>query len=214
MPKAQPVTHTEDLYHRAGTALGDAVEQAATAVAGGDFARAATAAQRLARYAGHVQVAVVRDALAAGADWWQLGEHLGLHPQAAYEQYRGASEGLHPPAQQHPQLAVVCTAGLLAHHDQADEYGVDLDDLGDDHSLTQDPTVLRLRLAAAALGEDVWIAVRLPGGYEGADDLDDGAASARWMTVVTRPDDLGWLREALQLRTENPAEDEDDLEAL
>ena len=31
---------------------------------------------------------------------------------------------------------------------------------------------------AAALGEDVWIAVRLPGRYEGADDLDDGAASA------------------------------------
>ena len=55
----------------------------------------------------------------------------------------------------------------------------------------------------------MWIAVRLPGGYEGADDLDDGAASARWTTAVTHPDDLGWLREALQLRTENPAEEDD-----
>jgi hypothetical protein len=74
--------------------------------------------------------------------------------------------------------------------------------------------VLRLRRAAAALGEDVWIAVQLPGGYQGSDDLDDGAASARWTTVVTRPDDLGWLREALQLRTSDPVEDEDDLEPL
>ena len=71
MPKAQPVTHTEDMYQRAGTALGDAVEQAATAVAGGDFARAAAAAQQLAQYAEHVQIAVVHDAL--GADWWRLG---------------------------------------------------------------------------------------------------------------------------------------------
>jgi hypothetical protein len=34
---------------------------------------------------------------------------------------------------------------------------------GDDHSLTRGPGVVRLREAAAALGEDVWIAVRLPG---------------------------------------------------
>jgi hypothetical protein len=32
---------------------------------------------------------------------------------------------------------VVCTAGLVAEHDLDDEYGVDLDDLGDDHSLTR-----------------------------------------------------------------------------
>jgi len=44
----------------------------------------------------------------------------------------------------------------------------------------------------------------------GADDLEDGVASARWTTVVTHPDDLGWLREALRLRTENATEAEDD----
>lgn len=217
MPKALTMTHTEDLHQRAGATLGAALEQAATAVAAGDFARAATAAQQLARYAEHVQTAVVRDTLAAGADWWQLGEFLGLHPQAAYEQYRSVAEGLHPPAQQQPWLAVVCTAGLITEHDQDDEHGIDLADLadlGDDHSLTQDPTVLRLRQAADLLDEDVWITVRLPGDYEGADDLDDGTAVRRWTTVVTHPDELGWLREALQLLAGTDHEDVDDLEPL
>jgi hypothetical protein len=152
---------------------------------------------------------VVRDALAAGADWWQLGEHLGPHPQAAYEQHRAAAEGLRPPAQQRPQLAVMCTAGLLAEHDHDAEHGVDLDDLGDDHSLTQDPTVARIRAAAGLLDEDVWITVRLPGDYEGADELDDRAAMHRWTIVVTHPDELGWLREALQALTGD--DDEHDL---
>ncbi|RKF24831.1 hypothetical protein [Micromonospora globbae] len=214
MPKALPMTHTEDLHQRASVILGAALEHAATAVAVGDFTRAATAAQQLAQYAGHVQTAVVRDALAAGADWWQFGEFLGLHPQAAYEQYCGVAEGLHPPAQQQPRLAVVCTAGLVAEHDQDDEHGIDLDDLGDDHSLTQDPTVMRLRQAADLLDEDVWITVRLPGDYEGADDLDEGTAVRRWTTVVTHPDELGWLREALQLLAGTGREDIDDLEPL
>jgi hypothetical protein len=50
--------------------------------AAGDFTRASAAAARLLQYAEHAQSAVVRDALAAGADWWQLGEHFGLRPQA------------------------------------------------------------------------------------------------------------------------------------
>ena len=79
---------------------------------------------------------------------------------------------------------MVCTAGLLSEHDQDDDHGLDLDDLGDDHSLTQDPTVARIRAAAALLDDDVWIAVRLPGDYEGADDLDDDAATSRWTSVV------------------------------
>ena len=192
-----------------------AAGHAQLAVAGGDFDQAATAAQHLRQYAEHVQTAVVRDVLAAGTDWWRLGDHLSLHPQAAYEQYRGVAEGLRPPAEQQPHLAVVCTAGLVAEHDLDDEYGVDLDDLGDDHSLTRDPTVVRLREAAALLDEDVWIAVRLPDDYEGADDLDDGAATSRWTTVVAHPDELGWLREALALNAEDPdGEADDDLEPL
>lgn len=86
---------------------------------------------------------------------------------------------------------MVYTAGLLDAHDLDDESGIDLDDLGDDHSLTQDPTVVRLRAAAAALHEDAWIAVRLPGTYEGEDEIDDDAAISRWSTVVTHPDELG-----------------------
>jgi hypothetical protein len=186
------------LYRQVGTTLGDCAGQAATAVASGDFTQAATAAQRLLQYAEHVQTAVVRDALASGADWWQLGEHLSLHPQAAYEQYRGGPEGLRPPAEQRPHLTVVWTAGLLAEHDRDEEYGIDLEDLGNDHSLSREPGVVRLRESAAAFGEDVWIAVRLPGGYEGADNLDDGVVASRCTTVVIYPDELGWWREALR----------------
>lgn len=63
----------------------------------------------------------------------------------------------------------------------------------------------------------MWIAVRLPGTYEGEDDLDDDTAISRWTTVVDHPDELGWLREALQLRAEaadTDDEEEDDLEPL
>jgi hypothetical protein len=104
---------------------------------------------------------------------------------------------------------VVCTAGLLAEHDQDAGHGVDLDDLGDDHSLTQDPTVAHIRAAAEVLAEDVWIAVCLPGDYEGADEFDDGAAVHRWTSVVTHPDELGWLREALQTLAGDDQEVED-----
>jgi hypothetical protein len=213
MPQATAMTHTEDLRRRVDDAIADALQRAATAAAGGDFAAASTAAIALRQDAEHAVTAVVRDALAAGLDWWALGEHLGLHPQAAYEQYRGAVEGLRTPAQQRPDLAVVCTAGLLDAHDFDDESGIDLDDLGDDHSLTQDPTVVRLRAAAAAFGEDAWIAVRLPGTYEGEDEIDDDAAITRWTTVVTHPDELGWLREALRHRDETDDPD-DELEPL
>lgn len=217
MPQAVAVTHTEDLYQRAGDILTDATRQAAAAVAAGDFPAAATAADQLRQYAEHTCTAVIRDALAADADWWAIGEHLGVHPQAAYEQYRHVAEGLRAPAEQQPSLAVVCTAGLAAEHDQDDEYGIDLDDLGDDHSLTGDPTVARLHAAATLLDDDVWIAVRLPGEYEGDDDLDDDeAVISRWTTVVTHSDELGWLRETLQLRTDgdDDEDDEDELEPL
>jgi hypothetical protein len=135
-----------------------------------------------------------------------------MHPQAAWEQYRGVVEGPRSPAEQRPQLAVLCTAGLVAAHDMDRGCGIDLEDLGADHSLMLDPTVVRLRAAAAAVGEDIWIAVRLPGQYEGDDDLDDNAAIIRWTSVVLHTDELGWLREALELAA---AEDEeDDLEPL
>ena len=77
--------------------------------------------------------------------------------------------------------------------------------------LSADPTVARLREAARMLGDDIWIAVKLPGEFEGDDDLDDGTAIRRWTTVVLHPDELGWLREALALdaNDEDPGDDED-----
>jgi hypothetical protein len=62
-----------------------------------------------------------------------------------------------------------------------------------------------------ALDEDVWIAVRLPGAYEGDDEIDDDAAISRWSAVVTHPDELGWPREALRHRADDP---DDELEPL
>jgi len=161
------MTHTEDAGHRIGTTFTDALDATADAVVARDFAKAATQAGLLCERAEHLSTSVVRDALAAGTDWWTLGEHLGVHPQAAYEQYRGAREGLPSPAEQRPELAVLLTAGVAAEHDWDDAYGIDLDDLSEDHSLHRDPTVLRLRQAAALLREDVWIAVNIPGDYEG-----------------------------------------------
>jgi hypothetical protein len=69
--------------------------------------------------------------------------------------------------------------------------------------------VVQLRAAAQLLGNDIWIAVKLPGEYDG-DDLDDDAAIRRWTTVALYPDELGWLREALALNAEDPDDDEDD----
>lgn len=209
--------YTEDLCGRCGDALSEALTAAAAAAAVGDWRQATDAAVRLEEWARHTRTAVVRDALAACTDWWTLGELLGLHPQAAYEQYRAVAAGLASPALQRPGLAVVCTAGLVSTHDFDGDYGIDLDDLGDDHSLTAEPTVARLRAAAVTLGEDLWIAVRLPGGYEGADDTPEpDAAIARWTTVVLHSDELGWLREALAFNAtaDEETDDEDDGEPL
>jgi hypothetical protein len=39
----------------------------------------------------------------------------------------------------------------------------DADDLDPGHSLAADPTIARMRETAAMLGQDIWIAVKLPG---------------------------------------------------
>jgi hypothetical protein len=144
-----------------------------------------------------------------GWDWWQIGELLTVHPQAAFDAYASLADGTRTPAQQRLHLAVVCTAGLVAEHDMDTAHGIDLDDVDPQHSLVTDPTVVRLRAAAQLLGDDIWIAVKLPGEYAGDDDLDD-AATRRWTTVALYPDELGWLREPLALNAEDPDDDEDD----
>ncbi|MDQ1248727.1 MAG: hypothetical protein QG597_3100, partial [Actinomycetota bacterium] len=172
------------------------------------WTRAADQVEVLRQAAGQAQEAVVADALDAGVDWWTLGECLGIHPQEAWERFRGVVEGLVSPAAQRPLLAVVCTAGLDADHDCGGA-GIDLEDLCDSHSLTRDPTVVRLRHAADLLGTGLWVSVRLPGDYVGADEVDDGEAVSRWTTVVLHADELGWLRQALECDADsNGAESE------
>lgn len=133
-----------------------------------------------------------------------------MHPQAAFEEYANLADGTTTPARQRPALAATCTAGLAALHDMEPCYGIDIDDLDSGHSLSADPTVARLRETAAMLGEDIWIAVKLPGEFEGDDDLADGTAIRRWTTVVLHPDELGWLREALALDAESEDPDDDE----
>jgi hypothetical protein len=204
MTQAEAMTHTEDLRRRAGAKFTEDLDAAAAAAAAGDFRQAATGARQVHEHGGALVTAVLRDALAAGAGWWDLGEHLSMHPQEAYERYRSAREGLLSPAQQRPELAVVLTAGVAAEHDWDDAYGIDLDDLGAGHSLQSDPTVLRLRQAAELLREGIWIAVNTPGEYEGDGQADEDAVATQWTTVVMAVSELVFLREALAL---NAAED-------
>ena len=66
------------------------------------------------------------------------------------------------------------------------------------------------RISAVPGGQDIWIAVKLPGEFEGDNDLEDGTAARRWTTVVLHPDELSWLREALALSAEGGDPDDDD----
>lgn len=195
-----------------GGALAANVDGTAAAAAAGDWKQAAASAARVRAGALHLHHGVVRDALAGGLDWWAIGELLAMHPQAAFEEYANLADGTTAPARQRPTLAVTRTAGLAALHDLEPWYGIDIDDLDPGHSLSADPTVARPREAAALLGEDIWIAAKLPGEYEGDDDPEGGIAIRRWTTVVLHPDELGWLREALALHAEgeDPDDDEDE----
>jgi hypothetical protein len=79
-------THPSGIGQRAGRDRAVTGLQAATA---GDFKQATIMAERFTAGARHLHHSVVRDALAAGLDWWQLGELLALHPQAAFDAARG-----------------------------------------------------------------------------------------------------------------------------
>ena len=192
-----------------GTLAAD-VDGTAAAAAAADWKHATASAARVQAGALHLHHSVVRDALAAGLDWWDVGELLAMHPQAAFEEYANLADGTVTPAAQRPALAVTCTAGLAAVHDMEPWYGIDIDDLDSSHSLSADPTVARLRETAAMLGQDIWIAVKLPGEFEGDDDLEDGIAVRRWTTVVLHPDELGWLHEALALDAEGEDPNDED----
>ncbi|MEV4416182.1 hypothetical protein [Catellatospora sp. NPDC049609] len=207
------VTRTGDFHRRAaGTVAGD-LDAVARAADGEDWAAAAVLADRLRTAGEQLYTAVVADMVAAGVDWWRLADLLSMHPQAVYERF---GQGLVCPAEQRPELAVLVTAGLVAEHDWDDEFGIDLEDLGAEHSLTADPTVVALRQASRLLDDDVWIAVRLPAEHGSAARAEDGKVVRQWATVVVDKQELTWLAEALQLnaaedRPEDLAEDLDPL---
>jgi hypothetical protein len=209
-----PGAYTGAFRDQHASAIAADVGKAAAAAAAADWKQATASTARVQTGALNLHHSVIRDALAEGLDWHEVGELLGMHPQAAFEEYANLADGTATPARQRPALTVTCTAGLAAVHDVEPWYGIDADDLDPGHSLSADPTIARMRETAAMLGQDIWIAVKLPGEYEGDDDLEDGTAIRRWTTVVLHPDELGWLREALAADAEDAAEDEDEDEEL
>lgn len=106
------------------------------------------------------------------------------------------------------------TAGLDSEHDMLPEYGIDIDDLGPDHSVNADPGVVRIREAASVLGPRAWITVTAPGGFEGAEgDPEPGEdAISQWTSVVTGPEELTWLTEALAVNAAGGEDPDDDLD--
>lgn len=144
--------------------------------------------------------AVVWDALQAGLDWWQVADYLNMHPQDAWELYRGSAErlGVSPPAEQRPDLAVWLCAGTDDLHEFALAYGADFDDLPNTHSLHDDPTVLRLRESSVLLSTGIWIAVTPPG--EPTPGIDPGAVAVAWSSVATSVTEIDTVRQALQAR--------------
>ncbi len=54
---------------------------AGDAAATDDYRAALAQAERLALTADHLRQAILRDVLADGADWWQVADLLGTHPQ-------------------------------------------------------------------------------------------------------------------------------------
>jgi hypothetical protein len=188
------------------------LDEAAVAAGDGKLREAASLADRFRDGGRHLYQAVVRDALAAGLDWWAISEIISLHPQAAYAEYGRLHEGVATPAEQRPHLAMVLTAGLAGVHDMLPAYGIDVEDLGESYSIAADPKVAQVRKAAGLIGEDVWIAITVPGDVEGATGGPEEGADviAQWTSAVTDADGLVWLREALELN----AGQNDDLDSL
>jgi hypothetical protein len=151
--------------------------------------------------AGQLRRALLCEALAAGADWWEVADLLGTHAQQPFEACSQLAGHHATPAQQRPGHAVVLTAGLAAMHDMRAEYGIDIEDLGTGHSLHAEPGVCRVRDAARLLGGDVWICVTVPGGFEGAegDPAPGGDVVQQWTSVVTDAGELRWVKEVLAL---------------
>src|SRR5258708_36512090 len=91
----------------------------AAAAAAADWKRAAASAARVQAGALHLHHSVIRDALAEGLDWWDVGELLAMHPQAAFGQFANLADATDTPARQRPAPAVPSTPGVAPVHDLA-----------------------------------------------------------------------------------------------
>ncbi len=213
MTTASPAARTAQIAGQAAAVLADAPHRAAAAVARADLSAALAQAERAEHAVAGLRQAIVADMLAGGADWWQAGEALAMHPHAAFEAYGRLADSRQAPAAQRPALAIVITAGLEGEHDVLPEYGIDIDDLDPGHSVNADPGVVRIREATALVGTRAWITVTTPGGFDGAegDPAPGDDAISQWTSVVTSPDELTWLIEALAMNTVG-SEDTDDLD--
>jgi hypothetical protein len=198
---ASPASQTVQFAGQAAGVLADAPHQVAAAASRADLRAALALAERAEHAITGLRRAIVADMLADGAGWWQVGEALVTHPQAAFEAYAHLAPGQQAPAAQRPDLAIVLTAGLAAAHDPQPEYGIDIDDLGPGHSVNSDPAVVRVREAARLLGAGTWITVTSPAGSRAprATQSPGTDAISQWTSVVADPAELTWLREVLAL---------------
>ena len=92
-----PGAHTGAFRDQHGGAIAADVGKAAAAAAAADWKQATASAARVQGSALHLHHNVVCDALDAGLDWWEVGELLGMHPQAAFEQYANLAGGTAAP---------------------------------------------------------------------------------------------------------------------
>lgn len=75
---------------------------AGDAAATDDYRAVLAQAGRPALTADHLRQAILRDVLADGADWWQVADLLGTHPQHAHETCAHLAGHRTTPAQQRP----------------------------------------------------------------------------------------------------------------
>src|SRR5258708_2079477 len=165
--KTPPGAYTGAFLDQHGDAIAADEAGTAAAAAAADWKRAAASAARVQAGALHLHHSVIRDALAEGLDWWDVGELLAMHPQAAFGQFANLADATDTPARQRPALAVTCTAGVAAVHDMEPWHGIDVEDLDDSHSLGADPTVAPLREPPRPLPPPPSTTVQLPGEDDG-----------------------------------------------
>jgi hypothetical protein len=136
----------------------------------------------------------ITDALDAGADWWALGQVLGMHPQAAYDRYASLHQKSQAPVRQRPRLAVVYTAGLVGTHLPYPEYGVDLEYPAVTAGIEPDPRAEEVRAAAEGAGHHAWIMLSPPARHATGVPLD---VLSRWTSVLRDDVELARLTDAL-----------------